>query len=330
MAIGGLGLICDWVVRSNSHVFELLVGVVLLAGSARVYDGLTVGELAGSSVAFVFRSRWTTLTLKEFDGSWDLHARGDVRVRGYELEHRGRQDLSGADMVGADRLRELADGLALHNRGSHVSVHVQATPEFARTLLALDSTTVASEGWRENGSLVPEFSGVLDTADSLDVLERWSYLRTHDGLVRVLRVRSFTGAFSDRAVLEQLQTSAPRVNVALHFDVIEAGKAQRIAARTVHRLGSDGAVSRAAGFRRSARSTLQLERSTQREHLVANGRALLRVAVYLCVQASSLEELRVSTTNAVRQAERSGLLVERGLGRQAIWFCFQLPGGPGW
>lgn len=330
LVIVGLGLVGDWIVRTGSVAVELALGVAALVGAARAYDGLTVGELLAIAVRYRCRSPWHTVAMVSREGSWDLHARGNVEIRGYELEHRGRLDLSGADLVGADRLCEMANGLAMAGQSSHVSVHVHATVDGARTLLTLPSGAAVCEGWRESAELVEQFVGLESHEHALDILERWSYLRTRRELLRVIRVREFAGAPSGHALLEQLQTNAAGVGVALHFDVVSAVKAHRVAARAVHRLGSDGAASRAAGFRRTAKSALSLDRSAQREELVASGHALLRVATYVSVRATSLDELRLRTTRVLRAAERSGLRVERGAGRQSSWFCHQLPGGPGW
>jgi len=52
--------------------------------------------------------------------------------------------------------------------------------------------------------------------------------------------------------------------------------------------------------------------------------------VFVTVHAVSLGELRARGKELLRSAEESGLRLERGAGRQAPWYCFQLPGGPGW
>jgi hypothetical protein len=326
----GLGLMGDWTVRAQSLTIELVVGVALLGCAVPARDGLTSGEQLSVVAEYLLRPRWHVVAMEPSDIGWDLRARGSVVIRGYELEHRGRLDLSGTDFVNAERLCELANGLSMRGESSHVSVHVSGASEGVRTLMTLASSASACEGWKANDQLVRDVVGFDDSSGCLGLLERWSYVRTRRGLVRVLRVRDFTAVTSGRALLEQLQQNSPGVATALHFDVVEGGKAQRMAARAVHRMGSDGAASRAAGFRRTARSVLSIERVGQREDLVASGKALLRIGVFVTVRARSLDELRVSTERVVRTAEQSGLRVERGAGRQIPWFCFQLPGGPGW
>jgi hypothetical protein len=146
----------------------------------------------------------------------------------------------------------------------------------------------------------------------------------------VLRVRDFTAVSHGQALLERLQQSSDQVSLGLHVDVISAQRAHRMAERAVHRTGSDGAAARSVGFRRTARADRSLERLAQREVLVASGRALLRAGVYVCVHAPSRSELDQRVRDVLRRGHESGLRCERGLGRQAAWFCHQLPGGPGW
>jgi len=80
------------------------------------------------------------------------------------------------------------------------------------------------------------------------------------------------------------------VDLALHVDVVSGSEPSDFRPGGSSRR-SDDATSRAVGFRRTARSARNYERLAQREALVASGRALVRVAVYLLVRASSLDEL---------------------------------------
>jgi hypothetical protein len=196
--------------------------------------------------------------------------------------------------------------------------------------LSLPEGTTPPEGWSEGRDLLLEVIGVSTTKRSMWLLERWRYLRTSNGLIRVLRVRDFTAVSDGQALLERLQQSSDQVSLGLHFDVVSAQRAHRLAERAVHRTGSDGAAARSVGFRRTARADRSLERLAQREVLVASGRALLRVAVYVCVHAPSQSELHQRVSEILRRGHEAGLRCERGLGRQATWFCHQLPGGPGW
>ena len=172
--------------------------------------------------------------------------------------------------------------------------------------------------------------GLNDDATSLRLLERFSYLRAPEQLLRVYRVRDFNSVPSERGLLDQVLKSSTPLDLALHVDIVSGARAQRLSARAVHQVSSDDTTARAVGFRRTARSLRNYDRLAQRETLVASGRALLRVAVYLMVRASSLDELQQRGDALWRQAHDAGLRLERGFGRQARWYRAQLPGGPGW
>jgi hypothetical protein len=73
-----------------------------------------------------------------------------------------------------------------------------------------------------------------------------------------------------------------------------------------------------------------LERLRQRESLVVEGTALMRIAVFVVIRATSLAQLRRDVKAVIRCAFESGLRCEVGFGRQAPWYCAQLPGAPGW
>ncbi len=330
LVIGGIGLVGDWVVRTRSGPLEVIAGIALLTGALPLYDSLTIGESLLVGLRYLSRSRWTRVAVVGDRTALSLRARGQVMVQGFTLQHRGRLDLSGHDLQRAQDLAAFADALATGDRSAHVSVHVRSNPESAHTLLSLEKGTIPPEGWSESSELLLVVLGLTLARGSTWLLERWGYLRSGDGLVRVLRIRDFSAVPDGRALLERLQQSGNQVTVALHFDVVSGCRAQRIAERAVHRLGSDGAASRSVGFRRTARADRSLERLAQREVLVASGRALLRVAVYVSVHATSRNQLHQRVSEVLRRAHEAGLRCERGLGRQSIWYCQQLPGGPGW
>jgi hypothetical protein len=56
----------------------------------------------------------------------------------------------------------------------------------------------------------------------------------------------------------------------------------------------------------------------------------MRIAVFVVIRATSLARLRRDVKAVTRSVIESGLRCESGLGRQAAWYCAQLPGAPGW
>jgi hypothetical protein len=327
LAVVGLGLLGHWVTASNAPFVEAFVGACCLACAAPTTDGLTLGERAHIWLRFVVRSRWTSIRVRVKPNVVTVEARGEVRLRGFELAHRGRLDLSGRDHDNAAGLASFTDALATSDETRHFSMHVLSRGDVVSTLLALPEDVNPPAGWTSRTSLASTCVG----AHPLEwVLERWTYVRISDQLIRVLRIRDFSSVPDGHGLLERIQFASKWLDVSLHVEVVAGTKAQRVAARAVHRMGSDDVATRAAGFRRTARSSRTLDRLRQREALVVEGTALLRVAVFLVVRASSLATLERDVASVTRLAFEAGLRCEPGQGRQSLWYCAQLPGAPGW
>lgn len=329
LAIVGVGLVGEWITQVHGAPTELLAGISLLSCALPTSDGLTVGERLRIGVEFVARSRWTSIQATKTSDALAIVARGDTTARGFELVHRGRLDLAGRDQLNATALADFADALATSKDTRHFSVHVRSSPSAVATLLVVPTDVSAPSGWTENRTATLEATS--DGGEGAAwLLERWAYVRTANEVVRVLRVRDFSAVPDGHALLERLQFASPWLDVAVHVDVMGGVRANRLAARAVHRVGSDDATSQSAGFRRTAQSTRTLERLRQRESLVVDGAALVRIAVFVVIRAASLQQLRRDVKAVTRSAFESGLRCEAGFGRQASWYCAQLPGAPGW
>jgi hypothetical protein len=329
LAIVGAGLIGEWITQVHGALVEFALGLALLSCAAPTRDGLTVGERVRIGVDFVVRSRWTSVQVTNRGEAVTIVARGAATVRGFELLHRGRLDLSGRDQQNALALAEFADALATSDVTRHFSLHVRTSPNEVATLLAVPSDVNAPLGWKENANLALDAATAGGGAGVAWLMERWAYVRDARGVTRVLRVRDFSAVPDGRAFLERLQFASSTLDVVVHVDVVGGARAHRLAARAVHRVGSDDVTSRAAGFRRTAQSTRTLERLRQRESMVVEGTALLRIAVFVVVRAASPQLLRHDVKAVTRSAFESGLRCEPGFGRQAPWYCAQLPGAPG-
>ena len=329
LVIIGLLLVGDFIVRAANSSDELVTGVILLLAAVPTVDGLTVAEFAVVAGGYLIRPKWLRVRLRTVDDVVVVDARAKIHCRGFELTHRGRLDLSGRAERDATAFGEFVDSLAVRDDDRHVSVHVCARDSQRRTLLSLPPETRPPEMWVLNNDLTRRVAHAVGDDVSWH-LERWGYLRRSIGVVSVMRVCDFSGARSKESLLERVQLSCGDTDVAVHVDVIGARRAARLSARAVHRQGSDDASSLAAGFRRSARSARASQRTREREILVAAGRALLRLSVFLVVHADTVDELGERVAQVRRRAADAGLQCERGGGRQAMWFSLQLPGGPGW
>jgi hypothetical protein len=326
--VAGLGLAGDWLLRPGARVFELVIGLALVGAAAPVGDGLTVLETVGGGARFAARPGWTRIEVRRGDAAMELSARGSALVHGYRLAHRGRLDLSGRDLHDARGLASLLDAVATADSTRHLSVHVSAGVDGCATWLALSDASAPPGEWNRDEGLVAAVAGVAPGGGAW-LLERWAYVRLRAGVASVLRVRDFS-ACSASAMLEQLQRPGDGADVAVHYEVLSARRAQGLAQRAVHRHGIDGAAASAAGFRRTARSERSLARLALRERQVAAGRALVRVGVFVTVRADTRPQLARRVDRVTSAARAAGLRLERGHARQAEWYCQQLPGGPGW
>jgi hypothetical protein len=329
LVVIGFGLVSDWIMSAHAPMGELVAGVILMTSAAPAGDGLTAAEYMFVAARYLIRSHWFEFTARELGDDLVLWARGEAAFRGYELFHRGRLDLSGRDVTLAEDLAGLADAASAARSGQHFSQHVVSQLNATATLLALPGEVAVPEGWRSNPALARDVLGVGESTTQR-LLERFTYLRTPSELVRVYRVRDFSSVPRTRPLLEQTLRSPVPFDLAVHLDIVAGAKAQRLAARAVHRVRSDDVTSSSAGFRRTARTSRNYERLAQREVLVASGRSLVRLAVFLVVRGDSLEEVQRRAALVWRSAHDAGLRLERGRGRQLSWYLAQLPGGLGW
>ena len=317
----------DWCLRPNATVIELCMGLFLLACSPQSSDGLTNGEWLFLAAMYLLRTKWSRVQFSSNKNIIELVTSGRVTFSGYSLIHRGRLDLSGDDGALTNQLKAITSSLALSGVTSHVSLHILCGEEENQTLLCVPAGTFVPPAWKACPELAALLIGALEP---VDVLERWGYTRTKDSLVRVIRLSDFSQASTNNALLERLQTTGQPLDLSIHYDVLPIEKSQKIAARAVHRISSDSAVTHEAGFRRTAQSDRAFKRMRQREILVAQGLPLLRCAVYISICAPNQRELLKRSREVVSIAQDAGLRCQKGFARQAEWFRFQLPGGAGW
>ncbi len=324
-----VGLLGEGVLSSRARVAAISAALALAACAVPANDGRTVGEQCAVAARYLARAHWRAYNVRELGDVVVLWFEGEVAFRVYELSHRGRLDLSERDVVIAESLAELADAASASRSGQHLSQHVIHDGGDAVTVLALPPEVMAPEGWSLQNHRAFDIVGGSLRANTLQLFERFSYVRTEEQLVRIYRVRDFSSVAIRRGLLEQVLRSSSSVDLALHIDVVGGASGQRLASRAVHRVGSDDETSRSAGFRRTARSSRNLERLAQRETLVASGRALLRVAVFIVVRGETLEDIQRRSAVLWRHAHDAGLRLDRGRGLQSAWYLAHLPGGPG-
>ena len=319
----GTGVLTDALLRTHI-VLEVGLGVAVLAAALPTGERHSVAGRVGLALAFVMRAHVVSVVLERGDPPV-VHSVTSAPARGYALLHRGRLDLSGADLELARGFAQTLDALATSPGGGHASLHVWREGVDVATLLCLGEGH-APEGWRRDDDLLARVVGV-GLADHLWLLERLTYVRTTDGVCRVLRVRDYSAAATP--LLAGLQRRGA-TTLSLHADVIEDARARRRVERLSHAAASNGAAAGALGFRETSRARRRLARTLEREARVAEGRALVRLAVYVTVRAARLEELDAAVAAVVRTARECGLVLDRGAGCQARWYSQSLPGGLGW
>lgn len=322
LLLGATSTLAWWLVAERRAWWLLATALTSGALALRVSAGDTAAELVHLGLRQSLRSRWRQVDVFGVDTHTCIAAASRASFRCYELEHRGRLDLTGADHALGESLRDVADALAQRSGTSRFSLHVVAIGGDVITVLVLAPEVTPPSGWR----VLDDPTRLVSAAPA--VLERWSYVRRDETLVRCYRVFDFSAVRETRPLLESLQRAGSASSLSLHVEVLSSSRARRVSARAAHQIDSDVAAATAAGFRRSARTSARQRRVAERETLVADGRALLRLGVYVTIEASTLSALRTAHDELWRHAHDDGLRLERGWGRQYAWWSAQLPGSP--
>ncbi len=326
-ALVGVALLATALLGGPERMLGAALGLALVGAAVPVAGGLSGLEVAAVAGSFLGRSRRHVVGALTLDGEVLVWADRSPAwaLGGYALAHRGRLDLTGADLEVAHALARAIDA-ASAGGDRVVTVHVTPAPARA-TLLATSPGSLAPEGWAPAPTALVAALGPREGPEAL-YYERPTHLRGAAGVVRVCRVRDFGAVAPGVALLERaLRTETP-VQVSLRCEVVGARRGARLASRAAHRVDADDAVGRALGFRRSARAARSMARLARREAEVAEGRALVRVAVYLVLCAPDLDELARRAAALWRHAHDAGLRLDAGVGRQAPWHRAALPGAP--
>ena len=323
LALAVLASLCGFLLGGASPGF-LVLAAAAAAMVVPLPSGDTVATLLGTAVRYATRSHWSTLHALVADETVTLRHRSAVTFTPSVLDHVGRLDLSGRDRDVVAALTEVAHTMAATSAGGHLALVVEVADHETTTFLCTKDRP-SLPGWRTGGGAPLRTSSLPIRV----VRERWRYVATADGYLMVARLRGFT-PWTDRSPLAPLQLAGVPLTVALHCRVVPQLRAMRMMGRAVHRLGSDATAVTALGFRRSARADVDLARVRAREERVAGGKALLQLAVYVVVDGPTLAAVR-RRWDVIRRAYReNGLDVATGVGRQAQWFRWALPGGLEW
>jgi hypothetical protein len=327
----GVAAFFYWFIRDRSNMPLLVFAVATCVFALVRYDGLSAPQWLRVVLSYQSRSRWTALRVEaRADDTTELEARGNAVFRVFELVHRGRLDLTEADTSLANDVASLLNVVGRRTSGGHVSLHSWGNGSDIATALCVEPDVGVAASWRPRPEALCEMLGLGVAPNATWLLERWRYVRLNDDVLAVYRVEDFSTATTTSALLRDVQRFGVFRWVSLHAAVLPSRTAHRLVGRALHQVRSDSALSGLVGYRRTARSDLRHERLRQRELATAKGTALVQLAVYIVIRASSLQELRSCSSQLQRDAERAGLQLRLGAGRQAMWFCAQLPGDAQW
>jgi len=283
-------------------------------------------DLIMMGLAYVSRSRWTRASVQVTGGLCELKARGVAVSRLCRLEHRGRFDLShmqdSTDVAFADVL----DRVANRATPEKVTWHSAATTEMV-SVLSVPRDLAAPSGWRDEPEAWQQVTPWSMTYQRW-AYERWTGVRTTHQEFVVFRVTGVGARRVDRSLVSQLAPYGSHRYVSVCASVLPARRAAALVGRQVHRARTNASLAGMVGFRRRASSQEILRRLELRELDVARGRALMTITVFVVIAAATKLEVDQRCEQLLRDARRSGVTLERGDGRHALWLCSALPGSP--
>ena len=320
----GSALVICWLLITRMPTVTLMMAVGCILAACPVRRGDTVAQWIVVVTRFALRSRWTTLAIQLEGDALTLRRGASVTTTLRALRHVGRLDLSGHDAVVTGQLRDLLGALAVTAEGGHVTQLVTMSHDGATTMVA------SSRGGDLSGWELPTSAPLFGTSSGQRLVrECWRSVRTIDGVYRVGRIVTFRPD-GGHSLLEALQCTGVPSTLVVQYQIVPSARAPRIVGRAVHRRGVDESATRALGFRRSAQSDRALARLALREASVAAGHTLVRIAVYLIVTGETVAAVRQGASRIASVAKDDGTLLQWGMGRQAQWFLWALPGGLQW
>ncbi len=296
--------------------------LLVLGASALLFvplDGEALGTWSAIILRFFSRSRWTACRYEHEGPDTHLTLRGRRKQRWATARFLGRSDLT--DSAGSywrdfeSMLRRLA-AFDEPTRFALYDYHVDETPTAS---LWVDREVAWSAPWQTASAPRPW------ALDSGWFREEWSYVRDATHFVAVVRVTADSVAVSN--LFDRLRSPTAEWEVSLHGEVVPRRSALRRVRRASHATRSDDQLSRTFGFLPSAQRGMEHRAVVEREHLVAQGDALVKIALLLTCRATSLSELRHRVRAAVAHARTAGVKVQRGWGSQIDWFVLIHGGG---
>ena len=326
-SLSALALFTLWLQVGHGGLTLLLLSTLVGAAAVGPPERSGVDHVV-RTIRFALRSRWTHVEARRCEDTWDVTARGHCEVALYGLRHRGRLDLTGEDIALEEEIAELLERAALTETAQQLSWHLQVGEQHSAVTLALPRGLAPSPRWRRLEDPSEREDAALGVPSGW-LFERWHYLRSDTDVAVVFMVVSSPQEMG-ASVLRELFPYGVAREASIVLRVESAQRASALAGRQSHRWRTNLALASLGGFRERATYEEASRTLHDREGAVARGRALLEVGIVLVLRATTHALLEEKVRRLRSDARRFGVRLERGNGRQALWYAAALPGSPGW
>ena len=282
-------------------------------------DGEPLGTRVVTTIHFLSRSRWTACRYESAGIETHLILRGRRMQQWATATFLGRGDLT--DIAGSQwhafelMLRQHAS-YEEPTRFALYDYHADGRPEAS---LWVDRAMGFPPPWRAVTAPRPWI------LTSPWFREEWSFVRDATTFVAVVRVLADTT--DGKNLFDRLRSPTAEWEVSLHGEVQPRRKALRRVRRASHATRSDDQLARTLGFLPSMQRAVEHRAVVEREQLVTQGDALVRIALLMTCRASSMSELQQRVGAAKEHARSAGVKTQRCGGHQIDLFALVHGGG---
>ena len=301
---------------------SVVIVLVLIGSSALLFvpiDSEPLGTWVGTLLRFVSRSRWTACRYEDAGRETHLTLRGRRIQQWATATFRGRGELTDSASSQWRAFELLLRRYAVYDEPTRFALfdyQIDGNPEAS---LRADRTSEWPPPWQ--ASTAPRYWSL----GSSWFREEWAYVRDSSSFVATVRV--IADAVDASNLFDRLRSSAGEWEVSLHGEVQPRTKALRRVRRASHASRSDDQLARTFGFTTSVQRAIEHQSVVEREQLVTQGDALMRIALFMTCRASSLSEMQRRVRAATTHARSVGVKTQRGWGRQMDWFALVHGGG---
>ena len=282
-------------------------------------DGETLGTWVTTVLRFLSRSRWTACRYEHEGPDIHLSLRGRRNQRWATATFLGRTDLTDSAASYWRGFELMLRRLAAFDEPTRFALYDYQNDGSPAASLWVDREVTWPAPWQAISAPRP---WVLDSGW---FREEWSYVRDATNFVATVRV--VADSVDANNLFDRLRSPTAEWEVSLHGEVLARRSALRRVRRASHATRSDDQLARTFGFLPSVQRTEEHRAVVEREHLVAQGDALLRIVLLLTCRATSLSDMRERVRIATAHARAAGVKVQRGWGSQIDWFVLVHGGG---